>query len=231
MVERTGKKIGLYGIFKNSNNTKINQLYDQVTAGLLPSWPGLLFGKNEYNLDDGAKISKLFLGHMQTMKINGVVALCCGFGRNQKTLVVSSDDNYSSFRLVDKGTSLLATCGDGPCQYSKIPYDAYVECIKAGTFEYTYNLPAHIVLTTKNVSKNCLEEAVKSNGALSDMIDNHASGVDEHGKMQDAAIGIRIIVNEYQNSILKKVTENPGDGEKAILLIPLQDVYHTKKVN
>ncbi len=194
VVERVGKKIGIHGIFKNSNNTKINQLYDQVTIRLLPSWSVRLFGKNEYNLDDEAKISKLFLEYMQAMNLNGIVALmtpCCGRDKKRKTLVVSSGGSYSAFCLINASCLIV----DRDVYYveqgkyfilKKKTNCSFAEKIEEKKFKYTDVGSGHIVLSTKNVSQESLEKVRRKNNEA--IIDAVFSTSNDNGEKEDKAI-------------------------------------------
>ncbi len=231
ILETAGTQLCLYGIFDVSNyaarfteleynkllnssdhhSGKLKILYGRLINKLLPSWFELLCGKVKYNLDDDNKITEAIRSCMQTMELNGSVVLITPPDDilKRKTLVVHS--NNSDCQVFSFSTN----------RHETLPK---LEKIKAETFKRTnQNLSGHIILATKNILQQDLEEALKKRSAFSNDL----------GEFIPKTSNIRKEINQYQQNIINEVfPENDGSDPKegkAILMIPLKHWYHELK--
>lgn len=140
--QNTGTFLDFYAIFRGSNQNMFSMLHKKVCESLLPRRFELLTGKRGYNLNDNDKIKKSILNCMQTMHLNGIVALMTPLDGEQKrkTLIVKLGVGYKSFKIVG------------------------ADVIDAGTVIPTSEYPTmdHLVLA-RNVSQNNLKKALRLN--------------------------------------------------------------------
>ena len=165
--QTTGTFLDFYAIFRGSNQNMFSMLHKKVCESLFPRRFELLTGKREYNLNDNDKIRKSILRCMQTMHLNGIVALMTPLDGEQKrkTLIVKSDVSYNVFKIV--GTDVINLGTEIPTsEHPTIDHLVLVRRISQTELQKTLNLntiPLNSLSAVKQYHKDIIGKIFSNN--------------------------------------------------------------------
>ena len=190
--QKTREKLDFYGIFKDANDEKLENLYNQVVEGLLPKDYAIFLKKKcclEYDSSYNFETSMPIYDNMKAMSLNGIVVLMSppSDQKKRKILVVpynSEDSVFSVFHIYDdEGKSCVVKIEPKRTQFLK-------------------GLLSHIILVA-NVSKDNLETGLKKSHSLSYWIKYSKTKQQKDSKCPDSNVIVHNSFEEVTNTYFR----------------------------